>query len=406
MKCSALVHELQVHQIELEMQNEALRQTQTSLEESSKKYSDFYDFAPVGFLTLDETGMIREVNLTAASQLGVTRSHLVDKPFRFFIEVEDRDRFRLCLKRVFQEPGPQHGEIKLKRPDGGSFFARLDSVAVTDVSGAQVCRTSITDISDLKQAEQKLQESERLFASFMEHLPSVAVIRDLEGRYLFANAAWEQAFQKSPEEWRGKTSDELWPPEVAAKFKEQDRLVIESGEALQSLGPLPHPDGLHHWISYRFPIVDQDGQPVMIGVNAIDVTEPMATKARLEQVLASSPAAIYTFEPGGDFTLTYMSENVKALVGWEARDFLADSRFWLNHVHPEDRPQVWKRLELPWPQDHQTYEYRFLAQDGAYRWMHDEVRLVRDADGKPVEMAGRLDGHHGAQAGRRGAQRK
>ncbi len=84
------------------------------------------------------------------------------------------------------------------------MFARLDSVAVTDASGARLCRASITDISDLKQAEQKLQESERLFASFMEHLPSVAVIRDLEGRYLFANAAWEQAFHKSREGVAGK----------------------------------------------------------------------------------------------------------------------------------------------------------------------------------------------------------
>ncbi len=93
---------------------------------------------------------------------------------------------------------------------------------------------------------------------------------------------------------------------------------------MQTLGTLPHPDGLHHWIAYRFPIVDQDGQPVMIGINAIDVTEAMETKARLEQVLASGPAAIYTCEPGGDFALTYLSDNVKALVGWEARDFLAD----------------------------------------------------------------------------------
>ena len=195
---SVLVHELQVHQIELEMQNDELRRGQISLEEANRKYSDFYDFAPVGFLTLDESGLIREVNLTAASQLGVSRRHLVDKPFRFFIEVDDRGRFRHYLKRVFQEPGPQPGEIKLQRPDGGSFFAHLDSVAVTDVSGARVCRTSITDISDLKQAEEKLHASERLFASFVGHLPSVAVIRDLEGRCLFANAAWEQTFQKTP----------------------------------------------------------------------------------------------------------------------------------------------------------------------------------------------------------------
>jgi PAS domain S-box-containing protein len=383
-----LIHDLQVHQIELEMQNEALRQSQISLEEANRKYSDFYDFAPVGFLTLDESGLIREVNLTAASQLGATRRHLVDKPFRFFIEVEDRKRFHLYLKRVFQEPGPQPGEIKLHRPDGGSFFARLNSVAVTDVSGARVCRTSITDISDLKQAEQKLQASERLFASFVGHLPSVAVIRDLEGRYLFANAAWEQAFQKSRAEWLGKTSEELWSPEVAAKFREQDRLVIESGEALQTLGFLRHPDGLHQWISHRFPIADQDGHTVMIGTNAIDVTEPMATKARLEQVLDSGPAAIYTCDPGRDFAFSYISENIKTVVGWEAREFLANSRFWLQHVHPEDRPRVSKRLEFPSSEDRQTYEYRFLAKDGAYRWIHDEVRLVRDADGKPVEIAG------------------
>src|SRR4030042_1980622 len=109
---NVLIHELQVHQIELEMQNDALRQNQISLEEANRKYSDFYDFAPVGFLTLDESGLIREVNLTAASQLGVTRRHLIDKPFRFFIEVEDRNRLHLYLRRVFQEPGPQPGDIK------------------------------------------------------------------------------------------------------------------------------------------------------------------------------------------------------------------------------------------------------------------------------------------------------
>jgi two-component system cell cycle sensor histidine kinase/response regulator CckA len=385
---NVLIHELQVHQIELEMQNDALRQSQISLEEANRKYSDFYDFAPVGFLTLNESGLIREVNLTAASQLGVTRRHLVDKPFRFFIEVEDRKRFHLYLKRVFREPGPQPGEIKLHRPDGGSFFARLNSVAVTDVSDARVCRTSITNISDLKEAERKLQASERLFASFVGHLPSVAVIRDLEGRCLFANAAWEQAFQKNRGQWLEKTSEELWPPEVAAKFREQDRLVIETGEALQTLGSLRHPDGLHQWISHRFPIVDQDGHTVMIGINAIDVTEPMATKARLEQVLDSSPAAIYTCDPGRDFALSYISENIKAVVGWEAREFLADSHFWLQHVHPEDRSRVSQRFKSPWPEDRQTFEYRFLTKDGDYRWIHDEVRLVRDADGKPLEMAG------------------
>jgi PAS domain-containing protein len=90
-----LIHELQVHQIELELQNDELRQGQIALEEANRKFIDFYDFAPVGFLSLNASGMIREANLTAAKQLGVTRSHLVDKPCWFFMEVDDRDRFRL-----------------------------------------------------------------------------------------------------------------------------------------------------------------------------------------------------------------------------------------------------------------------------------------------------------------------
>ena len=126
----------------------------------------------------------------------------------------------------------------------------------------------------------------------------------------------------------------------------------------------------------------------MIGINAVDVTDHLETKAGLEHLLASGPATIYTFAAEGDFALTYISDNVKALVGWEPRHFLENPRFWIEHVHPEDRRQALKRLELPWPDDHQTFDYRFLAKDGAYRWMHDAVKLVRDPDGKPVEIAG------------------
>jgi len=385
---NALVHELQVHQIELEMQNDELREAQAYLLEATKKYSDFYDFAPVGFLTLDKSGIIKEANLTAARQLGVGSFRLVNQPLGFFIHDADIDSFRLCLARLFQDLTEQHCEIGLKRKDGSVFFACLDIVAVQDAGGSQVCHISITDISELKQAERQLRESQTLFASFMAHLPSVAIIRDLKGRYLFVNAAWEQAFQKTRDEWLGKTTDDLWPPEIAVKFKAQDRLVLETGEALQTLGTLRHADGIHHWITYRFPIDNQDGQTVMIGINAIDITEPMETKARLEHLLSSGPAAIYTCEVEGDFAPTYISDNVKGLVGWEPRQFLENPRFWIKHVHREDRRLVLERVELPWPQDHLTHEYRFLAKDGTYRWMHDELRLVRDQNGRPVEIAG------------------
>ncbi|HLD48288.1 MAG TPA: PAS domain-containing protein, partial [Desulfobaccales bacterium] len=262
------------------------------------------------------------------------------------------------------------------------------SLAVADFSGAYLCRMSITDISGLKETEHKLQASERLFASFVGHLPSVAIIRDLEGRFLFVNEALEKAFGNTREDWLGKTVDDVYPPETADRFKAQDQTVLMTGMPVRGLDKLWHPDGSHYWTYHVFPIVDQKGKTVMIGTGATDVTELMATKARLEQVLASGPAAIYTCEAEGNFALTYISDYVKRLVGWGPEQFLKNPRFWINRVHPEDRPWVLNRLKKPWPEDRQTFEYRFLAKDGVYRWMHDEVRLVRDTDGKPVEMAG------------------
>ena len=88
-----LIHELQVHQIELEMQNEELRRTQQQLEASRDRYADLYDFAPVGYFTLSETSLILEVNLTAAAMLGVERSQLIQQPLTRFIVREDQDIF-------------------------------------------------------------------------------------------------------------------------------------------------------------------------------------------------------------------------------------------------------------------------------------------------------------------------
>jgi PAS domain S-box-containing protein len=222
----------------------------------------------------------------------------------------------------------------------------------------------------------------------MEQMPSVAVIKDLEGRYLFANQAWEKIFRKSKAEWLGKTAEELWPPDVVAKFNEHDQIVLTSREPLVSVGTLRHDGETHHWVSYRFPIADAQGQMAMIGVNAIDITEHIQTQTRLEHWLESSPTVIYTREPRGDFAVTYISQNIQTLMGWEPQQFLEAPRFWINHIHPEDQPRILEQLALPWPDDHQSQEYRIQAQDGAYHWMHDSFKMVRDRNGNPVQIAG------------------
>lgn len=111
-------------------------------------------------------------------------------------------------------------------------------------------------------------------------------------------------------------------------------------------------------------------------------------RARLEHLLTASPAVIYSCEPNGDYGNTFVSDNVQALVGYQPKDFTGDSRFWINHVHPRDREWVMTALGTLLQRGEARYEYRFRHQDGGYRWIHDELQLVRDSDGQPLELVG------------------
>ena len=125
-----LYHELETHQVELEMQNEELRNAMVQIEESRTRYSDLYDFAPVGYLTLDEHGLVLEANLTIARQLGIERSRLVGTPLSGYIVIADRNPFRSHLGNVLKDKTHQSCEIRFMKGGGGDFHALLDTIFV------------------------------------------------------------------------------------------------------------------------------------------------------------------------------------------------------------------------------------------------------------------------------------
>jgi len=149
----ALVHELQVHQIELEMQNEELKCANALVEETRNRYVDLYELAPIGYLTLDENGMVLEANLTVAGQLGIERSGLIKRPFQGFIVPADRDKFRSHLNEVVTSKKRQSCEIGLMTKSGSDFYALLDTLCILEPSGKKLCRTTATDITERKRAE-------------------------------------------------------------------------------------------------------------------------------------------------------------------------------------------------------------------------------------------------------------
>ena len=168
-----LLHELQVHQVELEMQNEALRAAQGELEASRDRYVDLYDFAPVGYLTLNANGMIEELNLTAATLLGVERKALLQRRFASLFVPEDRNRWLTLFLAVMKQGEKNSVEMSLSRRDGKVFPALLDMVKQEVGAGDTALRIALTDISERKQLEAEL-------AQHRDHLEQLVFARTAE----------------------------------------------------------------------------------------------------------------------------------------------------------------------------------------------------------------------------------
>jgi PAS domain S-box-containing protein len=128
--------------------------------------------------------------------------------------------------------------------------------------------------------------------------------------------------------------------------------------------------------------------PAATGVTA--VPELSRENARLKYLIANTPAIIYSSVPTGDGTMTFVSDNALRVLDYRPEEMVADPSFWFDHIHPDDVPTIFSSFALIFTEGQRAYEYRFRARDGRYLWMHDTLRLIRDADGNPLEVVGSL----------------
>ena len=154
-KTRQMLYELQVHQIELEMQNEELRRTHVELDLISKRYYDLYELAPTGYCTLSEKGLFVETNLTAATLLGIHRKKLINQPISRFIFKEDQDIYYLYRKKLFATGEPQTCDLRMVKEDGTIIWTTLVTTVAQDVDGTPVCRLLMSDITELKKTQEE-----------------------------------------------------------------------------------------------------------------------------------------------------------------------------------------------------------------------------------------------------------
>lgn len=196
---------LENQQVELEMQNEELTLVQESLELSRNRFSELYDFAPVGYFTFDMRGMIREANLTGARLVGTERSLLTDKPFtRFIADADGKKIFSHHLKTVLQNQGIQKCEIKLLRKDGTLIHGLLRSVSLDTFEGkGGNILSSIVDDTVSKQLETEIQDAREYAENIVETVRKPLVVLDSDLKIITANHSFYETFKVSPEDTIG-----------------------------------------------------------------------------------------------------------------------------------------------------------------------------------------------------------
>jgi PAS domain S-box-containing protein len=233
-----------------------------------------------------------------------------------------------------------------------------------------------------ERAGEALRKSEERFARFMQHLPGLAWVKDVGGRYAYANDAAVNAFGKPREELYGRKDEDVFPPATAARFRENDRKALAGGAGVRVVETLEHPDGvLHHSLVSKFPIPGPDGAAALVGGMAIDITEEVRTRAVLEEseerlrTLSNNlpHGAIYQVAagPNGGRRFLYISAGVERLLGVTPAEVVADAAALYDLIHEEDRPRVAAAEETAL-RDLALYdgEFRSRTRTGGLRWFH------------------------------------
>lgn len=267
-----LLHELQVHQIEMEMQNEQLRESQQLLEETRDRYADLYDFAPVGYMTLDESGVVQEINLTGAALLGIERMHVVDKPFSSFLSPASITSFINCLRQTFEKPGKRDTEIQIRGKDGKTRLLGMISLAVGDEH--RKCRIVMNDITEQRRTAVDLQISRAAQDALLSAIPALVYFMDANLRFLNVSQAFADFVGQPLEEVVGKSLFDLFSIEAAEEMRHVAHSVLTSGMTLFGY-EFSLTDGrgnLVHLSTVLAPFRDSQGNIIgLVGVS-IDIT--------------------------------------------------------------------------------------------------------------------------------------
>ena len=383
------LHEFRVHQIELEMQNEELRRAQQTIEASRTSYANLYDFSPVGYLTLDKSGLILKANLTISGMVGVERSLLIKKPFSNYINPAFQSAFREHRRQVLQSQKKHTCGLMLEKKSAKPFFVSLESLPIETGDGRNMLSV-VSDIEVRKRAEDALRIISAYNRNLIEASPDPLVTIDPNGRISDVNIATERVTGYSRDIIIGSDfSDYFTDPE---KARAGYQLAFRDGVVKDYELEIRRMDGhvtpvLYNASKYK----DETGKVIGVFAVARDISE----RRRAEKALVESEERYRTaIENASDGIAlvkgeqhVYVNRRFAEMFGHEDPSEIIGKPLSLT-VHPDDVERVleinrMRQMGEPVPS---RYEFKGIKKDGTSRFI--EVSAARTHYlGEPVSLA-------------------
>jgi PAS domain S-box-containing protein len=278
---SNLEHELLVHQVELEVQNEELRRAQVALEEARDLYSEVFQFAPVGYLILSDAGLIKDANLAGATLFGVERSKLLGRPFTAYLGREEADRWYLLFPTLIRQGEWLSFRLALQRNDGSTLHTRFACEGQRTRDGKSVVRAVVSDISEQVRAERALQDSKDRLSEVLDEFQDGYWDWFVEGKKIVLSRRLRTMLGLTDE---GHETPQSYDPAWKARIHPEDRLLAKTTmanlvegrrDAIEVECRWKVSDAKWKWLRARGRIAKRDGsgRAVRIKGTVADITE-------------------------------------------------------------------------------------------------------------------------------------
>ena len=374
------IHDLKVIQQEL---TELTQNLEERVREGKAELQDLYDYAPVGYYSLDATGRLLRANQVWYSWLGYTPQEVIGQPVQDFLSPSSCEKFQKNYPEFIQSGSVKDLEMELLRKDGSILPALINATALYDAHGNYVMsRSSLIDISERKRAEEKIRASSELFQKFLYYSPVHAFIKEVTSErslVLYASENFADMIGIPGSQIVGKTMYELFPAEFAAKITADDWQVVSSGSVIRLEEELSG----RSYTTIKFPIID--GQRTLLAGYTIDLTD----RKRAEDSLRESEARFRAlFDQTHDAVFMIDLEGHHTAANARAADMLGYTEEELMHLSIKDisadlnqsqgilvRTLAGERIP--------PYERRFRKKDGQIINVEINLELIRDKHGEP-----------------------